>query len=444
MYLRRKIDQYFIEWKNDVNRMPLIVKGARQIGKTASILHFAEANYKSVVNINFAIETKYKTIIEDGYDVDSIIGNISRIDTTKKFIPGETLILFDELQDFPEITTSLKFFCIDKRFDIICSGSLLGINYQRIESNSVGHKTNYEMFSMDFEEFLWAKGYENHIDDLLHHMRNLEPFNETTMKVFHSLFLDYCLLGGMPNVVAKHIEQGTFEGTLALQKELLEDYKEDIRKYVTGIEQTRILNVFNRIPIQLAQDNKKFQISKVASGARFKDYWGCVEWLNDAGIINICWCMQSPQLPLKGNYDMNKYKIYMKDSGLLVACLDDESQDDLRSNKNMNVYKGALYENIVGEALVKQGYGLFYYKREDSTLEQDFFVRTRKSLVPIEVKAQNNQSKSLSTLIKSDSYEDIRWGIKLCAGNIGFNNNIYTFPYFCTFLLRRYLAEVDY
>ena len=444
MYLRRKIDQYFVDWKNNPNRMPLVVKGSRQIGKTASIVHFAETNYKSFVNINFAVETKYKTIIEDGYDVDSIVANISRIDTTKKFIPGKTLILFDELQDFPEIATSLKFFCIDKRYDVICSGSLLGINYQRIESNSVGYKTNYEMFSMDFEEFLWAKGYENQIEDLLCHMRNLEPFNETTMKVFHSLFLDFCLLGGMPHVVAKYIEQNSFEGTLVLQKDLLDDYKEDIRKYVTGIEQTRILNVFNRIPIQLAQDNKKFQISKVASGARFKDYWGCVEWLNDAGIINICWCMQSPQLPLKGNYDVNKYKIYLEDTGLLVACLDDEAQDDLRSNKNMNVYKGALYENIVGEALVKQGYGLFYYKRDNSTLEQDFFVRTKKSLVPIEVKAQNNQSKSLATLIKSDSYEDIRWGIKLCHGNIGYNNNIYTFPYFCTFLLRRYLADVDY
>ena len=443
MYLRRKIDKYLVEWKHSTEHKPLIVKGARQIGKSASIAHFAENNYASFININFAVEKKYRSIVADGFDVDTITANISRIDTTKQFIPGNTLILFDELQDFPEIATALKFFCIDGRYDVICSGSLLGINYQRIESNSVGYKTNYEMFSMDFEEFLWAKGYESHIDDLLSHMQSLTPFNETTMNVFHSLFLDYCILGGMPSVVVSYIEKGTFEGTLKQQKDLLEDYKEDIRKYVTGIEQTRILHVFNRIPIQLAQDNKKFQISKVANGARFKDYWGCVEWLNDAGIINICWCMQYPQLPLKGNFDDNKYKIYLKDSGLLVACLDDEAQDDLRSNKNLNVYKGALYENIVGEALVKQGYGLYYYKRENATLEQDFFVRTKKSLVPIEVKAQNNQSKSLSTLIKSDAYEDIHWGIKLCAGNIGHNNNIYTFPYFCAFLLRRYLADKE-
>lgn len=443
MYLNRKIDLYLEQWKQDVDRKPLIVKGARQIGKTASIEHFAVNNYKSFININFAIEKKYKSIVEDGYDVDSIIANISRIDPFKKFIEGETLILFDELQDFPQIASSLKFFCIDRRYDVICSGSLLGINYQQIESNSVGYKTNYEMFSMDFEEFLWAKGHKNAADELLQHMNSLSPFNDTTMNVFHSLFLDYCILGGMPNVIARYIERGTFEGTLEIQKELIADYKEDIRKYVSGLEQTRILNVFNRIPIQLAQENKKFQISKVANGARFKDYWGCVEWLNDAGIINVCYCMQMACLPLKGNFDENKYKIYFRDSGLLVACLDDEAQEDLRANRNMNVYKGALYENIVGEALVKQGYDLYYYKRENATLEQDFFVRTKKYLVPIEVKSQNGQSKSLSTLISGEIYSDIQYGIKFCSGNVGFNNNIYTFPYFCAFLLRRFLVEKE-
>ncbi|MBQ3461709.1 MAG: DUF4143 domain-containing protein, partial [Clostridia bacterium] len=190
--------------------------------------------------------------------------------------------------------------------------------------------------------------------------------------------------------------------------------------------------------------NKKFQISKVAKGARSKDYIGCIDWLNDAGIINICYCMSFPELPLKGNYDSSKYKIYMRDTGLLVAMLDEESQDDLRVNKNLGVYKGALYENIVGDALVKAGYQLYYYKREDSTLEQDFFVRTKRSLVPVEVKANNNRAKSLITLIKSEKYSDVQYGIKLCNANIGFNNSIYTFPYFCTFMLKRYLAEQDW
>ena len=444
MYLKRKLDDFLLEWKNSSDRKPLIVKGARQIGKTESIKHFA-ANYENFVNINFVLEKKYKTICEDGYTVQDVIRNISRIDSEKKFIPGKTLILFDEIQDYPEIATSLKSFCIDRQFDVICSGSMLGINYKRIESNSVGYKSEFQMQSMDFEEFLWAMGYGSDVvNDLLSHMRSVTPFNQTDMNVFGGLFMDYCLLGGMPEVVRSFVEKGTFEGTLALQRALIADYKEDIKKYVEGIDKTRVLNVFNSIPVQLAKENKKFQVSKVASGAKFKDYWGCIEWLNDAGMVNLCHCLHTPELPLRGNFEETKYKIYFKDTGLLVANLDDESQEDLRANRNMNVYKGALYENIVAEILSKQGYELFYYKKENSTLEQDFFVRTKKSLVPVEVKAKAGTAKSLSTLVKSDAYPDITTGIKFSAGNVGFQNNIYTFPYFCAFLLKRYLSGVDF
>ena len=444
MYLKRKLDDFLLEWKHSADRKPLIVKGARQIGKTESIKHFA-VNYENFVNINFVLEKKYKTICEDGYTVQDVIRNISRIDSEKKFIPGKTLILFDEIQDYPEIATSLKSFCIDGRFDVICSGSMLGINYKRIESNSVGYKLEFQMQSMDFEEFLWAMGYGSDVvDDLLSHMQSVTPFNQTDMNVFGGLFMDYCLLGGMPEVVRSFVEKGTFEGTLALQRALIADYKEDIKKYVEGIDKTRVLNVFNSIPVQLAKENKKFQVSKVASGAKFKDYWGCVEWLNDAGMVNLCHCLHTPELPLKGNFEETKYKIYFKDTGLLVANLDDESQEDLRANRNMNVYKGALYENIVAEILSKQGYELFYYKKENSTLEQDFFVRTKKSLVPVEVKAKAGTAKSLSTLVKSDAYPDITTGIKFSAGNAGFQNNIYTFPFFCAFLLKRYLSGVEF
>lgn len=260
------------------------------------------------------------------------------------------------------------------------------------------------------------------------------------MAVCEGLFLDYCILGGMPAVVREYIEKGNFEGSLATQRQLLADYKEDIRKYAEGLDQTRILNVFNQIPPQLAKENKKFQISKVASGARFKDYRGCIEWLKDAGMINICYCLYFPELPLKGNYEETKYKIYFADSGLLVAMLDDAAQDDLRMNKNLGVYKGALYENIVGEALVKGGYELYYYKRDDSTLEEDFFVRTASDLIPVEVKSTGGRSKSLRTLIDGKKYADIRYGIKFAGTNIGYSDNIYTFPYFCAFLLKRYLG----
>mgnify|MGYP006330029777 FL=1 len=442
MYLKRKIDAYLTDWKNSENRKPLIVKGPRQIGKTESIRKFAEENYKSVIEINFVTSEKYKQITSDGYSAESVIKNISLIDPSHKFIAGETLIFFDEIQEYPEIATSLKFFSIDGRFDVICSGSLLGINYRRIESNSVGYKTDYTMYSLDFEEFLWAKGYYSDVvEDMLDHMKDLKPFSKLEHSVFSSHFLDYCILGGMPAVVREFIKNKTFEGTLDIQRQLLADYKEDIRKYAEGLDQTRIVNVFNSIPVQLAKENKKFQLSKVEKGARFKDYRGCIEWLEDAGMVHMCYCLNNVELPLKGNCDINKFKMYFCDTGLFVALLDDEAQEDLRANKNLSVYKGALYESIVGEALVKSGYGLYYYKRDDSTLEEDFFVRTAENLIPIEVKAKNGKAKSLTQLIKSDKYSDISYGIKFCAGNIGFENNIYTFPYYCAFLLKRYLKE---
>lgn len=442
MYLKRKIDAYLANWKNDANKKPLIVKGPRQIGKTESIKKFASENYKSVVEINFVTSQKYKQITSDGYTAEAVIKNISLIDPSHKFIPNETLIFFDEIQEYPEIATALKFFSIDGRFDVICSGSLLGINYRRIESNSVGYKTDYNMYSLDFEEFLWAKGYDDTvIESIFAHIKELKPFSELEHSVFSAHFLDYCILGGMPAVVREFIKNNTFEGTLEIQRQLIADYKEDIRKYAEGLDQTRITNVFNSIPFQLAKENKKFQLSKVEKGARFKDYRGCIEWLEDAGMVHLCYCLNNAELPLKGNYDINKFKIYFCDTGLFVALLDDEAQEDLRANKNLSVYKGAIYESIVGEALVKSGYGLYYYKRDDSTLEEDFFVRTANDLVPLEVKAKNSKAKSLLNLVKSDKYSDISYGIKLCGGNIGFENNIYTFPYYCTFLLKRFLKE---
>lgn len=442
MYLERKIDKFLSDWKKNNDRKPLIVKGPRQIGKTESIKRFAQNNYKSVIEINFVTSEKYKMITSDGYDTDSIIKNISLINPSNKFIPNETVIFFDEIQEFPDIATSLKFFNIDGRFDVICSGSLLGINYKRIESNSVGYKTDYNMYSLDFEEFLWAKGYNDDvINEMLKAMLELKPFSELQHTIFSSLFLDYCVLGGMPAVVKEYIKNKTFEGTLEIQRQLIADYQEDIRKYAVGLDQTRITNVFNSIPVQLAKENKKFQLSKIEKGARFKDYRGCIEWLQDAGMIHMCYCLNNPELPLKGNYDPDKFKIYFCDTGLFVALLDDEAQEDLRANKNLSVYKGALYESIVGEALVKSGYGLYYYKKDNGTLEQDFFVRTSNSLIPLEVKSNNNRSKSLSALVSNEKYSDIEYGIKLCAGNIGFSNDIYTFPYYCTFLLKRYLQE---
>ena len=299
MYLKRKIDEYLLEWKKNEERLPLIIKGARQVGKTESINHFAEQNYSNIVSINFVLEPKYKTILSDGYAVEDIIKNISMIDTSKRFIAGDTVIIFDELQEFPDIATALKSFRIDGRFDVICSGSLLGIHYRKIHSNSVGYKTDYEMFSMDFEEFLWAKGYsEKHIEDILKHMQTGTPFSETELSVYKKLFLEYCVLGGMPAVVKVYIEKNLFTDTLEIQRQIQMDYEEDIRKYAEGLDQTKIVSVYRNVPVQLAKENKKFQLSKIDKKARSREYMGCITWLEDAGVISICYCLNYPELPL--------------------------------------------------------------------------------------------------------------------------------------------------
>ena len=442
MYLKRKIDEFLVQWKNNKDRLPLIVKGARQIGKTESINHFAKKYYSNIVYINFVLEPKYKTILSDGYDVDSIVKNITLLDTKKKFIKDDTLLIFDEIQEYPDIATSLKSFKVDGKYDVICSGSLLGIHYQKIHSNSVGYKTDYEMYSMDFEEFLWAKGYDDtQIADLLKHMILQKPFGQTQFEVYKKLFLDYCILGGMPAVVRQYIETNSFSNTLEIQNQIRLDYEEDIRKYAQGLEQTKIASVYRNIPVQLAKENKKFQYNKLGKNARSREYTGCIDWLKDAGVISICYCLHFPELPLKGNYDENKFKLYYPDTGLLISTLDEEAQDDLRANKNLGIYKGALYENFVAEAVLKQGLCLYYYKKENATLEEDFFVRTKDALIPVEVKANKNSSKSLNQLISNKNYSDIHYGIKLGDSNIGFENNIYTFPYFCAFLLKRYLKK---
>lgn len=440
--LKRKIDKYLTDWKNRPDRKPLIIKGARQIGKTCSVEWFASQNYASVIEINFIEQKKYREIFNDGFEVDAILKNISLLNPELKFIPGNTIFFFDELQACPNCATSLKFFKLDGRFDVICSGSLMGISYNEIESNSVGYKEDYEMHSMDFEEFLWAMGYNDEFTaDLLSHMLDVRPLSELQMDTLMSLFRDYVIIGGMPEVVSTYVRNKNFSGTLDIQRQLLKDYEEDITKYVEGLDKAKVKAVYNHISTFLAKENKRFQITKIARNARNRDYMVCVEWLADAGVVNVCYCLNQPELPLKGNYDPKMYKIYFKDTGLLIASLDEEAQEDLRANKNLGTYKGAIYENIVGDMLVKQGYRLFYYHSDRPALEMDFFIRDADSLIPVEVKANGGATPSLNRLLNDDKYNDVKYGIKLGYRNIGFNGKFYTFPYFLTFLLRRFVAE---
>jgi hypothetical protein len=295
---------------------------------------------------------------------------------------------------------------------------------------------------MDFEEFLWALGYkEEQIEAAYKCMKELTPLSDTQFNVLLERFRQYMVLGGMPEIVKLFVDQMNYSGTLALQKQIILDYEEDITKYAEGLDKTKILNVFRKIPVFLSKENKKFQISKVARGARNREYVGVTDWLIDAGIVNVSYCLNDLALPLKGNYDPDNYRIYFMDTGLLVGSLDEESSKDLRENKNFNTFKGGIYENIVADMLRKSGFDLYFYKSIDATQEVEFFVRDANNLIPIDVKASDGKLKSVKYLIENENLNDIKFGIKLAEKNIGFANNIYTFPYFLTFLLKRFLSE---
>ena len=442
IYLRRKFDSVLCAWKAREDRLPLIVKGARQVGKTECIRHFAEKHYENFVEINFVERPEFKVIIRDGYSVESIVRNISVVDPSLSLAEEGTLVFFDEIQEFPEICTAFKFFAQDGRYDVIASGSLLGVHYRRIESVSVGYQETEVLRSMDFEEFLWAKGYsETQIADFLNPVSEGCAFSEAVMSTMDSLFMDYCVLGGMPDVLESYFVRRSFEGVPQVQKRILADYRADVRKYCEGLDSGRILSVFDSIPSQLAKENKKFQWSAVRSGATRKDYWGCVEWLVDAGAVNMCKRMDFPELPIGAHQQADFYKLYLADTGLLMAQLDRDSQEDVRVRRDLGTWNGGFFENVVAEALLKAGYPLAYFKRDDSTLEMDFFVRSGNDLVPVEVKAGNNQAKSLKTLISSSTYKDILWGVKFVKGNVGWMNRVLTLPQWSAFLLPQILKS---
>lgn len=439
-YLKRKIDEFLMAWK-DRDHLPLLVKGARQVGKTESIRHFGERAYASCVYINFAEQPKYKTVVASGYDAENVVKEISNLDGRHRFVPGGTLIVFDEVQEFPDIATSLKFFKIDGRYDVIISGSLLGVHYKKVSSLSVGHQEDFEMRSMDFEEYLWARGRDDgFVEMIFGRMADQRPFSEAELLSCNELFREYCTLGGMPDVVRLFVEQGHYQGTVERQRQITRYYRADMRKYCEGLDQAKVVEVYDAVPRLLAKDSKKFQYATVRRGAKSRDYAGCIQWLEDAGIIARAYRMTFPELPIKGNLEPGMFKVYYPDSGLLLSSLDDETITDFKANRNINTYNGGLVENIVGEAFLKAGKPLCYFKKDDSTLEIDFFLRTASRLVPVEVKATNGRAKSLSTLIASQHYPDISFGVKLIRGNVGNEGGIYTFPHFCAFLLPRFLG----
>ena len=440
--LKRKANIFLLEWKNKLNHKPLIVSGARQVGKTTSIREFGKT-YKSFIEINFIFNQEYKHIFNNNLDVNTIIKELSLLNPSFKFIEHDTLIFFDEIQECREAISSLKAFSEDRRFDVICSGSSLGINYKRILSVPVGHKEEYIMRSLDFEEFLWALSYkEEQIDDLFSYMKDLKTLPDIYLKVFSQLYRDYIFIGGMPEVVQTYVHEKTFTNVFLIQKRIYKDYEDDITNYVEGLDKAKVKNVYRHISSQLAKDNHKFQISKLGHGARAREYKGIKEWLLDVGIINIAYNLESLELPLASYELKDNYRIYYGDHSLFIATLDEEAKKDLIINNNYNIYNGALYESLISEELVKQGYPLYFYKNETSTIELDFLIRIKNQIIPIEVKRKKGRTKSLAKALLQNI--NIKYGIKLVDGNIGFENNKLTFPHFLTFLLKRFINETNY
>lgn len=430
--LKRKIYQSLIEWKKQTEKMCLVVKGARQVGKTFIIDKFARENYENYVYINFDENPGYKVIFDGDLDVNNLIKQISLRVPNVSLVPHKTIIFLDEIQNCPNARTALKFLALDKRFDVIASGSLLGINYKEVESFPVGYTEQLEMYSLDFEEFLWANGIEEQsILDVKEFFDKKEVVPQAMHERMMELFKEYIVVGGMPRVVNDFVKNHNFANVLKIQKAIISDYEDDIAKYADGSEKAKARACFLSIPKHLSKDYKKFRYSLVMPSGSSRKYAGSLMWLYDAGIINFCHNLEIPQLPLEGNSKSDTFKVYMRDTGLLVAMLDEGTQEDIIDG-NLGIYKGAIYENIIGDVLAKKGKKLYYFEY-NSTLEVDFFIRYERVITAIEVKSSgNSKSKSLETLMEKYG---VKKGIKLAPSNYGKKGEIDIFPIYMAIFL---------
>ena len=429
MYLRRKIDDYLLAWRNREDKLPLIVKGARQIGKTESIFHFAQKNYENIVSINFVLEPKYKTILSDGYGVNEIIKNISLLDPSKKFIQGKTLIIFDELQEVPDIATSLKAFKLDGRFDVICSGSLLGINYKKIHSNSVGYKTDYEMFSMDFEEFLWGMGISGDmIENLCGYLRSKTIVPEAIHSQMMNYYRQYIAIGGMPEAVQKYIDTKDFREIDRIQRSLLQGYQYDIAHYATAEEKVKAEKCYLSLAKQLLdKENHKFQYKEVEHGGRAQKYFSSIEWLLRADMVHLCKLVTDVRFDLDDYARDDFFRAYTTDLSLLMAMKDFSLKQHIVENTLFGNSKGGIYECAIADALYKKGYPLYFYKNETTKRKIDVMIQKDGVVVPIEVKSGNTRANSLKSILKMNA--DIPYGYKFVDGNIGVSDDgIITLP----------------
>lgn len=437
--LKRKAYQDLLNWKNNHKNNCLMVKGARQVGKTFLVREFGKKEYKSFIEINFIKNKELKQIFEGSLDAESIYKKMTAMIDNVNLFKDSTLIFLDEIQACGKARTALKFLAEDGRFDVITSGSLLGLTYgedddenvEEPESVPTGYETFLTMHSLDFEEFLWAEGYENGISYLKELFTKREKVPFSLNEKYEMLFREYMVVGGMPEVVADYVENHDFTKVASIQSKILENYRFDISKHAKGAEKIKVRRCYDTVPKQLAKEITKFQYSTVEKGQTSKKYGGSVQWLKDSYTVNPCYNVCEPYLPLMANAKEEQFKLYINDTGLLCAMYGFETKKAILENKIKGNAKGGIYENIIADILVKNGYSLYYYKPDDSN-ELEFLIEKNGEVVPIEVKAGNRATKSLDRFIETFK-PSIAY--KLVDGNVGISDKKLTIPHYMAMFL---------
>ena len=456
--LRRKIENTLEQWKSTSGHKPLVIMGIRQCGKTFIVQHFAAAHYKTVVYINFIKQPERINAFVGSKDVNVILLNLSAQIQGVSFTPGDTCFIFDEIQECPEARTSLKFFKEDGRFDVIATGSLLGVQgygdekkKQRrrlvelkepgINSVPVGSEDIIEMYPLDFEEFLWANGLSEDVVETLRKCYREEIPVPAGIHVAMKQFLNlYVTIGGLPEPINVFLKTNNMNEVSKAYKSILKEYRDDMVKYAPDKDKPHIRECFNSIPKQLAKDNKKFQYNKVKPGGRSDTYLGSLQWLEDAGIICRCYNTNITGLPMEGNAKDNVFKVYTADIGLLVEMLGPGVRADILQG-NLGGFKGAIYENLMADTLHKKEQNLYYFQK-DSGMELDFLVRINGECVPLEVKARTAQAKSVKTVLNHPEKYKVKHVIKFGDFNIGRDGQLLTLPNYMQFLLNLEPEEI--
>ena len=431
--LKRKIYDKLVEWKKKKGRECLLVKGARQIGKTYIIDMFGRNNYKSYIYVNFVENPILKDVFNGVLSADEILKKLSVYMLGIKFIPHDTLIFLDEIQECPNARTALKFLALEEKYDVIASGSLLGINYREVNSIPVGYERQITMYGLDFEEFLWAKGASiemlNYVKSFyLSRTKIPDDVNEIMMDYLH----EFIVVGGMPDVVNTFLRTNNYNEVQLAQEKIILSYYEDMIKYATQGDKPKVRRCYDSIPRQLAKDNKKFQYSVVEKKSTARKYEDSVEWLVDANVVYRCRNVSNPTFPLEAYASEDQYKIYFSDTGLLTAMYGFDIKAKILNNTIIGPAKGGIYENLVAEMFAKKGYKLYYYKTTDSTQEIEFLLTLDGEIVPVEVKSGNSRCVSLNKFI-----ERFQPAIayKLIRGNIGVSDAKVTMPLYMAMFL---------